>query len=67
MWVLQLVTDGGSTETETTHHECRNCGENLSPDAEECSTCGGEVAVYTLCWLGEPAAKESEILLSDDQ
>jgi rRNA maturation endonuclease Nob1 len=47
MWVLQLIADGGSAEAETKHHECRNCGENLSPDVDECPICGGEMALYT--------------------
>jgi ribosomal protein L37E len=30
----------------TRHVECRECGGNLTIDAEECPHCGGGVAVY---------------------
>jgi DNA-directed RNA polymerase subunit RPC12/RpoP len=32
----------------TRHVECRECGANLAPDAEDCPHCGGGVAVYEL-------------------
>lgn len=46
MLLRLLLTDGGRGR-ETCHYECRNCGENLSADADTCPDCGGEVAVYT--------------------
>ena len=31
----------------TTRYECRNCGRELTADAEECTGCGsGEIAHY---------------------
>jgi len=30
------------------HYECRECGTNLPPGAEECPECRGGVAVYAL-------------------
>lgn len=30
------------------HIECRECGANLTTDAEKCPECGGGVAVYEL-------------------
>jgi ribosomal protein L37E len=30
------------------HIECRECGTNLTTDAEECPECGGGIAVYKL-------------------
>jgi ribosomal protein L37E len=43
--VLPVLTDGG-TDSVTTHVECRECGENLTADVEQCPECGGGVAVY---------------------
>lgn len=48
MQVFRLLTDGGNRTQRDKHYECRDCGANLSVDADECSECGGEVAVYTL-------------------
>ena len=42
-----ILTDGGGRTDETHHHECRECGKNLSADATGCPDCGGEVAVFT--------------------
>ncbi|WP_423751500.1 zinc-ribbon domain-containing protein [Salinirarus marinus] len=42
---LRRAVEGGSS----TLWECRNCGETLSEDAEECPSCGAEdVACYEL-------------------
>jgi hypothetical protein len=43
--VLPVLTDGG-TDSTTTHVECRECGENLTADVEQCPECGGGIAVY---------------------
>jgi rRNA maturation endonuclease Nob1 len=48
MELLKVLTDGGHRQSRDEHVECRNCGQNLSPNAEECPDCGGEVAVYAL-------------------
>jgi ribosomal protein L37E len=47
MRILDILTDGGPTDRGSRHYECRRCGENLSPDADDCPDCGGDVAVYT--------------------
>jgi ribosomal protein L37E len=49
MRILAILTDGGteSTDSTTRHYECRQCGLNLGADADECSECGGSVAIYT--------------------
>ncbi|MFT4921118.1 MAG: putative OB-fold protein [Haloarculaceae archaeon] len=48
MGLLELLR-GDTAGPTVTQYECRNCGTTLSPDAEECSTCGSnEIAEYTL-------------------
>lgn len=44
------LTDGGDgpTDSPETHVECRDCGRNLTADADGCPDCGGDVAVYEL-------------------
>jgi hypothetical protein len=43
------VLPGVSSGTEPARHiECRECGANLTTDAEECPNCAGGVAVYEL-------------------
>lgn len=48
MRLLKALTDGGYQQAENEHYECRECGFNLSPDANECPHCGGDVAIYVL-------------------
>ncbi|MFC7134621.1 MULTISPECIES: hypothetical protein [Salinibaculum] len=45
---LPLFTSSsmGSKEEIEVHRECRDCGENLGTDIEECPRCGGTPVVY---------------------
>lgn len=45
--VLPIIADGGANSA-ATHIECRECGENLTADAEQCPICGGGIVVYDL-------------------
>lgn len=40
--------DTDSPRDDAVHHECRDCGRNLTADTDECPGCGGSVATYRL-------------------
>jgi rRNA maturation endonuclease Nob1 len=46
--VLPELVNGGTGSDPERHVECRDCGVNLTTDADECPDCGGEVVVYEL-------------------
>lgn len=47
--IVSIVTDGGTdVQADNVHHECRQCGRNLTADSEECPDCGGQVSTYDL-------------------
>lgn len=45
MSVFGFLTDAATDRD--THYECRDCGANLSADADACPECGGPVAAYS--------------------
>jgi hypothetical protein len=42
--IFPAITDGGVR----VHYECRDCGENLSAEADHCPECNGDPARYEL-------------------
>ena len=48
MGLIELIADGGRAGERSAHHECRDCGRNVTQDVDTCPECGGGVAVYTL-------------------
>ncbi len=48
MNLLELIVGGSRAGKRSTHHECRDCGRNVSSHADTCPECGGGIAVYSL-------------------